>query len=71
MTKQVPSGLWMVLVPGAFTYWRSKYGRDPSVTEVYNMLNDLGLLEGIDRKPDSIKGTIWNRIKKYRAVGLI
>ena len=40
-------------------------------TEVHNMLDDLGLLEGIGREPDNITKIIWRCLRNYRDKALI
>ncbi len=71
MPSQVKPGFWMVLVPGAVAYLRyrrDKYARSP--TRIYELLEELGFLDGVQRDPDSIRATIANRFGK-RYPGLI
>ena len=63
----------MVVVPGAVTYWRLKYPGEPNPrpSQVYDLLDELGLLRGIDRPRASVLATISKRLKKYREKGLL
>ena len=66
-------GFWMVVVPGAVMYWHLKHParRNPTPTQVYNLLDELGLLRGIDRTRPSVLATISKRLKSYREKGLL
>ena len=62
--KTVEKGDWMVLVPGAVAYLRYQGYKNPeSPKAIYELLDELGFLEGIDRSQDSIRSTIRNRLR--------
>ena len=68
--RTVTKGKWMVLVPGAFGYLRYRGAPNPrSPVAIYDLLEELGFLEDVDRSRDSILGTIRNRLgKRYQGL---
>ncbi len=66
MAKRISHGFWLVLILGARAYLQQKGNRDPKGAEIYQLLDDLGLLKGVLRKrtPASIRSTIYQRLQK-------
>lgn len=63
MGQYVRDGTWLVLVPGAVAYLR--YKRHPKPTSpaaIYELLEELGFLDDIDRDRDGITSTISKRL---------
>ena len=65
----VEDGFWMVLVPGAKAYLQYQGNPNPKASEIYQLLDELGFLRDVDRTPQSIHGTIGNRLRnQYRGM---
>ena len=66
MAKRVSHGYWMVLILGAKAYLKQKGNRNPKGVDIYQLLDDLGLLKDALRKrtPASIRATIYQRLQK-------
>ena len=66
MAKRVSYGYWMVLILGARAYLKQKGNRNPKGADIYQLLDDLGLLKDALRKrsPESIRVTIYQRLRK-------
>ena len=65
MGQYVKDGTWLVLVPGAVAYLRYKGCPNPkSPTAIYELLEELGFLDDIDRDKGSIIATISKRLGK-------
>ena len=62
-------GFWMVLVPGAVAYLRYQGNPNPTPTEIYELLEELGLLKDVRRPRNSILSTISIRLgERYRGL---
>lgn len=69
MSGHTAPGFWMVLVPGAAAYLRYQGNLNPSAVEIYDLLHDLGFLDGVPRERASIISTIRIRLgPRYRGL---
>ena len=70
MSRHVKDGTWMVLVPGAVAYLRYRGEANPnSAAAIYELLNELGFLDDVDRDPDSVLGRRkrWHGLRIWSA----